>query len=813
MKNIIKTKDAKKGGYLVGKSHAQGGIKGINVDTGEPIEVEGGEVVITKPAVDSQKRYNFEGTEMTPKEIMSKLNSDHGGVSFAKGGTVGNKYSNGGAVGSFEMPPIDEFKDRYRNRKIIITDRHDDISLTVYPIDKILDTIKYEKTPCKNIADINFNSENIEKIFTKNIILGDFVILKKIHDNKISDNYEVNTQLLAKYPNGYDYDCFTPWQIMDYTIKAYDAMAWETITLKRIVNGELEECIVYYEKAGTDNYVFLSNFCGIVSDNLSNETPYLPYENNSGFSDNWANGEIILSYGMVEGEIHNNETFCYMISDYDYASIRQTDGYYYAWKTRNRGVDYFNDKNGQGEYNYLMVGDTAVIDIYKADAKIYKCNFDLQQKYVLIEALEKSGQGVILQDEKDEVDLGFSEMEVEIAHFVLNNIVSHKYVFFRYNNDMYYTSYNNIRVKQMLLFAENPYGATATDIDKQIIKVKRKDEANPAKYNMLAKIVEAEIAKLSVLRGVLIEPSTKTRQNQIDKKLAELQDMRDMYYLKSDTSSQLLDKFADLENQVKVEDMPTITDKLSVNGRQSQLTEKQYQKVRTSRFLQWYGDWIRAYETNNYGNVSKTINAETAEPLVLYHGSRADFVRWRFDDFPAAYFADNPSYAQWFSNVRGGGILYQVFIKIVNPIDVRDMGVTAVPIGDILDRLKTEYNIDKYDACPRLKEYEVGGQAAVNAFLQTPNAFWQFIRHTSPQLLTYLRDKTFFDGVIMYENNLQDIVNGEPNVTGSYVVFHDNQMKWASADYYNNLVHDSRFEKGGEINDLKRSLNNIDFAF
>jgi hypothetical protein len=157
--------------------------------------------------------------------------------------------------------------------------------------------------------------------------------------------------------------------------------------------------------------------------------------------------------------------------------------------------------------------------------------------------------------------------------------------------------------------------------------------------------------------------------------------------------------------------------------------------------------------------------------------------------------------------------LYQVFIKIVNPIDVRDMGVTAVPIGDILDRLKTEYNIDKYDACPRLKEYEVGGQAAVNAFLQTPNAFWQFIRHTSPQLLTYLRDKTFFDGVIMYENNLQDIVNGEPNVTGSYVVFHDNQMKWASADYYNNLVHDSRFEKGGEINDLKRSLNNIDFAF
>ena len=811
MKNIIKTKDAKKGGYLVGKSHAQGGIKGINVDTGEPIEVEGGEVVITKPAVDSQKKYNFEGTEMTPKEIMSKLNSDHGGVSFAKGGTVGNKYSNGGAVGSFEMPPIDEFKDRYRNRKIIINDSHDDISSTVYPIADILDTIKYDKTPCKLIDDISYNANNVKSTFTQNIILGDFVILKRIHDYKITDNYEVNKQLLAKYPNEYNYDCFTPWQIMDYTIMSNDGSLWETITLKRIVNGELEECIIYHVKSDTDNFVFLSNFCGIVSDNLANETPYLPYENNSGFSDNWANGEIILAYSKADGKVWNSESFAYMISDDDYTHIRQTDGYYYTYKTRNRGIDYFNDPNGLGEYNYLMVGDTALINMYKESAKIYKCNFDLEQKFSLQARL--SIGGVSFEDKKDEVDLGVTAMQVEIKHFVLENITYHKWVVFEYNNEMYYTLYENIQVVEMMSFAGNPYGATTSDIDKQIIKAKRKDETNPAKYNMLAKIVEAEIAKLSVLRGVLIEPSTRTRQNQIDKKLAELQDMRDMYYLKSDTSSQLLDKFADLENQVKLEDMPTRTDKLSVNGRQSQLTEKQYQKVRIPRFLQWYGDWIKAYETNNYGNVSKTINPETAEPLVLYHGSRADFVRWRFDDFPAAYFADNRSYAQWFSNVRGGGILYQVFIKIVNPIDVRDMGVTPVPIADILDRLKTEYNIDKYDACPRLKEYEVGGQAAVNAFLQTPNAFWQFIRHTSPQLLTYLRDKTFFDGVIMYENNIQDIVNGEPNVTGSYVVFNDNQMKWASADYYNNLVHDSRFEKGGEINDLKRSLNNIDFAF
>jgi hypothetical protein len=810
MKNIIKTKDAKKGGYLVGKSHAEGGIKGINVDTGEPIEVEGGEVVITKPAVDSQKKYTFEGKQMTPKEIMSKLNSDHGGVEFAKGGTVGNKYSNGGAVGAFEMPPLDEFKDRYRNRKFVLPPSNDDISDEIYPIEKLISSLNYETTPCNDIRKINYNADYLSRVFVINIILGDFVILKKVNNRKISDQYEVNKRLLAKYPNGYDYDFTIPWQIMDITM---DTNRWQTITFKRIVNGELEECIIPESDRAYDNFVFLSNFCGIVSDNLANEAPYLPYENNSGFSDNWAIGEIILAYNKEDGNVWNSETYCYLISDSIYSYIRQTDGYTYSYKTRNRGVDFFNDPNNNGEHNYLMVGDIAVIDLYQNTSDIYKWNFDLEQKIILTEALVKSGGASDFGGEKYKVKLNASEMQVEIAHFVLHGTDNHSYVVFVYNNDMYYTKYDNIRVKEMVSFAENSYGATTNDIDKQILKAKKKDTTNAARYNMLSKIVDAEITKLSVLRGVLIEPSTKSRQNQIDKKLAELQEQRDMYYLQTNTGSELLDKFAALETQAKVENEPTRTSMLAINGRQSELTDAQYTKVRTPKFLEWFGDWMRAYETNNYGNVSKTINPNTAEPLVLYHGSRADFVRWRFDEFPAAYFADNRSYAQWFSNVRGGGILYQVFVKMVNPIDVRDMGINKVPIRDILDRLKTEYNIDKYDACPRIKEYEIGGQEAVDRFLDTTMSFWQFIRHLSPQLLTYLRDKTFYDGVMMFEDNIQDIVNGEPNVTGSFVVFRRSQVKWASANHFNNMVEDSRFEKGGRIDDLNHSLDNIDFAF
>lgn len=50
MKKYRKTSDGKKGGLFVGKSHDKGGIPAIVVDTGQPIEVEGGEAIINKEA-------------------------------------------------------------------------------------------------------------------------------------------------------------------------------------------------------------------------------------------------------------------------------------------------------------------------------------------------------------------------------------------------------------------------------------------------------------------------------------------------------------------------------------------------------------------------------------------------------------------------------------------------------------------------------------------------------------------------------------------------------------------------------------------
>jgi len=80
--------DASLGGYFVGKLHRDGGIKMINKSTGQPLEVQGSEVIITAPAVNDPTKKEFEGKMMTNREILSKINSDGGGVSFADGGDI-----------------------------------------------------------------------------------------------------------------------------------------------------------------------------------------------------------------------------------------------------------------------------------------------------------------------------------------------------------------------------------------------------------------------------------------------------------------------------------------------------------------------------------------------------------------------------------------------------------------------------------------------------------------------------------------------------------------------------------------------------
>lgn len=99
--------DAKKGGLFKGRPHSEGGIKAINVTNNQPIEVEGGEIIITKPAVEDDTKREFEGEMLTNREILSRINQSGGGVAiFSDGGDIashtcgcsGKTYNYGGKM-------------------------------------------------------------------------------------------------------------------------------------------------------------------------------------------------------------------------------------------------------------------------------------------------------------------------------------------------------------------------------------------------------------------------------------------------------------------------------------------------------------------------------------------------------------------------------------------------------------------------------------------------------------------------------------------------------------------------------------------
>jgi hypothetical protein len=104
MRNLKKS--ISKGAYLIGPSHAEGGIKVVNKSNpDQPLEVEGGEAVITAPALEDLMLHEFEGKKMTKRQILSAINQDAGGVAFADGGRMpkkikcsGKKYKYGGEM-------------------------------------------------------------------------------------------------------------------------------------------------------------------------------------------------------------------------------------------------------------------------------------------------------------------------------------------------------------------------------------------------------------------------------------------------------------------------------------------------------------------------------------------------------------------------------------------------------------------------------------------------------------------------------------------------------------------------------------------
>jgi|688.fasta_scaffold24166_4 hypothetical protein len=793
MKNAIKTKDAKKGGYLVGKPHSEGGIKGINVDTNEPIEVEGGEVVITKPAVESNQKYSFEGKQMTPKEILSKLNSDHGGVAFKEGGEIPkHKFGDGGKfLGGDE--DLEVFRKYYVGRKFIRTTNDDFVSK--------LYTVKDIKLDNNNIFIVD--EDYSEYRFASCLFIGSFIYIKPYYD-KLKDidlfGLQYYNDVIVK--NGYNF--YIPFQIKSFNITVGNRLI-DDIVLGRIINGlynQFELGIVY---SSSDRIIPMPNpLVDLPADFTTSQEIIYPQNipNVIEYADKI--GQICLCFNQNDNLLRTYSVYelNYEISN-DNISVRSLEEGEYLVRDKNEVLCvndtvsiYFNNQDKFYE----------VLSYKKNDDTYYEYEANTSKTYSVTELSSNS----ILSDIKI---LGIKVKKETNAYYYQSIIFEFEgeiYANYRTDEDYGY----DLKLESQITKGEPEYrfvNETISDLDKAIRKVRKKDTRDKVKYELLSKAAEAEISKYSILRG-LVDKTNADKQVQIDRKLAELREAKDKYLLETDTGLELLNKLGNTFIQERLEEEKPDTSLMSINGVPTELTNKQWHKVRTDNFISWFGDWQMAYRTGNYGGVSKAINPRTKEPLVCYHGSRADFMAWRFNDFPAAYFADNRSYSQWFANLYGDGFMYQVFLDIKNPIDVMAFGIDAVPLRNIGDVLMNEYNIPREIALPNYDRYASAGIDQLNAFLDTPMQFWVYIRKFNTALLNYMREKTFYDGILMYEDNPQDIINGHKNVTGSYMVLRQEQIKWASAEHFNTQVENAGFAKGGILKEVNNKFNDDFFV-
>lgn len=108
-------------------------------------------------------------------------------------------------------------------------------------------------------------------------------------------------------------------------------------------------------------------------------------------------------------------------------------------------------------------------------------------------------------------------------------------------------------------------------------------------------------------------------------------------------------------------------ERLAPNGKPSNLNAVQYKQVRTPEFKKWFGDWENTPE-----NASKVVDAN-GEPLVMYHGTGADFSEFKLSDKYGFlgyghYFTSDPDIAAGYGDQHSNSSVMAVFIKSTNPL-------------------------------------------------------------------------------------------------------------------------------------------------
>ena len=233
------------------------------------------------------------------------------------------------------------------------------------------------------------------------------------------------------------------------------------------------------------------------------------------------------------------------------------------------------------------------------------------------------------------------------------------------------------------------------------------------------------------------------------------------------------------------------------NGQPTQLSDQLNEIIRTQQFKDWFGDWELTYMYKQAGDMDtdcSVVLTENFEPKLFYHGTGQEFSYFKFDKFPAAYFAANEAYSQWFANAHGGSDGYTIpfFLNVRNPLDLTLFGTEPISSKNFFDYmyLQTGFDADQLEANP------------IFTNPSTPSVeCWVYLRN-NPKMLKKLADNQVYDGIHFYETN-PGVPKGQlAHSTEVFITFKPEQCK--IADNNRGLIllgalKSFLLEKGGKI--------------
>ena len=819
IKSAITHKSGEAGGMLVGKRHSEGGIKAINKATGQPLEMEGGEVVITRNAVSDPKKRMFNGKMMTNREILSTINQSGGGVSFADGGEIpseiyftGKSYDVGGELLS-DM--------EYASRMIVDT-LEDGGSLGLKKGGKIYHTPS-EATEIDGIIDSLETMTIVDAADTGFMAKGG--IVKKLDDLGLNDNDKPSVEKITL-----DFDSKDSVVVKNYD-EFFKEISKTSGWVRLYVNDESASQRIFIRTKGRNNsYRY----------NVVNSTPLklalLISQNDKNKEFNWTN---FLKTKKSKSDLFEFPTLTnngepkliYLESDgQKFYSYRELINFL---KKQTIGRGYVFDFVSEPDTNldvkiYPKEGRNSSKNLNPKTAN--KTNF---AKYLVHRWESKYVDWFNFLNDIKEVNEDDEKYKSEIIDFAFENSVKNSYL----DGDVYklkpyilgnYDGMTKDKIKELdlgnmkFVIVNNLFMILKEDGKSMdfLVKIGLMDTSIPApKYQYIndstIEYLHKRINQLSM--EIAIKKPIMTMEqlgfsyrelNELVNTLREYQSRKNEIGFENIFNDVTLLKWGDINKKYKA------TDLLSINGKKSELTKPEYLTVRTDKFKSFFGDWELAYIEDNYEGVSKVINESTKEPLAVFHGTNVLFTDWKvYETNNAHYFAAKREMSEFFAtswdsrgdkaaldsetlkalNPTNGEYIYRCFLDIKNPIDFSRFGVEKRPVKDFLNYLKINYNIGEFDFWSNVQKGNILKQ-------DTLVYAWQIIRLWQ-SFTNYVKTFTIHDGYIFYEYIPDSNKNGIDDASLSFCAFESNQIKFTNAVEFNALSKDSRYMKGGKLND------------